>query len=89
MDWGEAAAVNGNALELRWFDYWLKGIDNGLDKEPPVKIFVMGRNEWRYENEYPLAQDAIPTALLAQRRIGANGSQGDGRPLVAETLQRR
>jgi len=32
MDWGEAAAIDGNALTLRWFDFWLKGIDNGLDK---------------------------------------------------------
>lgn len=39
---------------MQWFDHWLKGVDNGLDREPPVKIFVMGRNQWRYENEYPL-----------------------------------
>ena len=77
MDWGEAAAVDGNALELRWFDYWLKGIDNGLDKEPPVKIFVMGRNEWRYENEYPLAQTQY-RPLYLHSGGGANGSQGDG-----------
>ena len=44
------------ALQLRWYDYWLKGIDNGLASEPPVKLFVMGRNEWVYEREYPLAR---------------------------------
>ena len=78
MDWGEAAAVDGNALALRWFDYWLKGIDNGLDREPPVKVFVMGRNEWRYENEYPLARtDYRP--LYLDSAGGANGSHGDGR----------
>ena len=42
--------------ELRWFDYWLKGIDNGVMDEPPIHIFVMGTNEWRTENEWPLAR---------------------------------
>lgn len=40
----------------RWYDYLLKNIPNGLDKEPPVRIFVMGKNEWRDENEWPLAR---------------------------------
>jgi uncharacterized protein len=43
-------------LTQRWFDYWLKGIDNGVAQEPPVKIFVMGDNVWRDEQEWPLAR---------------------------------
>lgn len=43
-------------LVLRWYDYWLKGIDNGVMDEPPVRIFVKGINEWRHENEWPLAR---------------------------------
>jgi hypothetical protein len=41
---------------LRWYDHWLKGADNGLLDEPPIKIFVMGINSWRTENEWPLAR---------------------------------
>jgi putative CocE/NonD family hydrolase len=41
---------------LRWFDHWLKGIDNGIMDEPPIKIFTTGINEWRTENEFPLAR---------------------------------
>ncbi len=77
MDWGEAAAVDANALALRWFDYWLKGIDNGLDTEPPVKIFVMGRNQWRFASEYPLA-DTDYRPLYLHSGGQANGSHGDG-----------
>ncbi|HXF63231.1 MAG TPA: CocE/NonD family hydrolase [Caldilineaceae bacterium] len=44
------------ALELRWFDYWLKGKDNGIMDEPPIKLFVMGANVWRDEREWPLAR---------------------------------
>lgn len=45
-----------NEEALRWFDYWLKGIDTGIMDEPPIKIFVMGVNEYRYEREWPLAR---------------------------------
>ena len=36
------AALDVGAFRLRWFDRWLKGIDNGVDREPPVRIYVMG-----------------------------------------------
>lgn len=45
-----------NEYLLRWFDHWLKGIDMGIMKEPPVVIYDDGKDEWRYENEYPLAR---------------------------------
>ena len=77
VDWGESAEIDTNALALRWFDYWLMGLENGLPDEPPVKIFVMGRNEWSYENEYPLARTQyVPLYLGSGGR--ANGSHGDG-----------
>lgn len=41
---------------VRWFDYWLKGIDNGITKMPKVQLYVMGKNQWRAENEWPLAR---------------------------------
>ena len=48
------------ALQLRWYDYWLKGIDNGLDREPPVKLFVMGRNEWVLRARIPAGPHRLP-----------------------------
>jgi len=45
-----------NKYILRWLDYWLKGIDTGIMDEPPVVIYDDGKDEWRYENEYPLAR---------------------------------
>jgi len=66
----EDAAIDLNAFELRWFDHWLKGIDNGVDREPPVRIYVMGGGDahktpegrvyvgghWRDEQDWPLAR---------------------------------
>ncbi|MDG6904715.1 MAG: CocE/NonD family hydrolase [Nitrososphaerota archaeon] len=45
-----------NAEALRWFDYWLKGIDTGIMKEPPIRLWVNGINRYRYEKEWPLAR---------------------------------
>jgi predicted acyl esterase len=36
-----------------WFDYWLKGIDNGIMDEPPVHYYCMEANEWRWANQWP------------------------------------
>ncbi len=48
VDFGAAATLDGNVAEhwrayrLRWFDHWLKGVDNGVDREPAVRVFLMG-----------------------------------------------
>ena len=78
LDFGPEANVDALTLQLRWYDYWLKGIDNGLASEPPVKLFVMGRNEWVYEREYPLARTEYRPFYFASGG-SANGSRGDGR----------
>jgi predicted acyl esterase len=43
-------------LMMRWYDHWLKGIDTGITKEPPIKVFVDGIKKWRAEKEWPLAR---------------------------------
>jgi predicted acyl esterase len=41
---------------LRWYDHWMKGVDTGIMDEPPIRLYVMGINQYRYENEWPLAR---------------------------------
>jgi len=41
---------------LRWFDYWLKGIDTGIMNEAPIRLFVMGTNQWKEADEWPLPE---------------------------------
>jgi putative CocE/NonD family hydrolase len=67
---------------LRWFDYWLKGIDNGVLKEPLVSIFVMNSNRWLHGPKYPLPQTRFEKWYLAGGGK-ANTSLGDGK-LVRE-----
>ena len=78
LDFGPEANVDPNVVQLRWYDYFLKGIDNGLAAEPPVKLFVMGRNEWVYEREYPLARTQYKPLYFTSAGA-ANGARGDGR----------
>ncbi len=55
-DFGHDVGVDRLAMAIRWLDYVVKGVDNGLRDEPPVRIFVMGANEWRSEHEWPLSR---------------------------------
>lgn len=58
------------SLHLRWFDRWLKGIRNGIDEEPPVKLFVQGVNRWRDEEAWPLARAVATPWYLSGDGIG-------------------
>jgi uncharacterized protein len=63
---GPQARIDRRELQLRWFDHYLKGIDNGVDKEPPLDIFVIGDNTWRKEREWPLARTVWTNFYLRQ-----------------------
>lgn len=82
IDFGPAAAVDLTAEELRWFDHWLKGKDNGIADETPVRIFVMGDGEWRDEPTWPLERAERKTLYLSSGGK-ANTPAGDGR--IVET----
>jgi len=64
-------------IQLRWFDHWLKGIENGIMQEPPIQIFCMGDNRWRFENEWPLARTQY-TPYYLHSGGAANSLHGDG-----------
>ena len=42
--------------QLRWFDYWLKGVDTEIMEEDPVNLFIVGANEWKSAREWPLPE---------------------------------
>ena len=92
IDFGPTANVDPNPLQLRWYDYWLKGIDNGFSTEPPVKLFIMGRNEWVAEREYPISGTQYKPLYFGGAGK-ANSDRGDGRlswtkPLDASVADR-
>ena len=52
-DFGPEAPIGFMRTRLEWFDYWLKGIENGLMDRPSVRLFAMGLNRWRTFDEWP------------------------------------
>lgn len=77
LDFGKDSTLNDQELMLRWFDATLKGIDTGIMNEPPVKIFVMGENVWRFEKEWPLKR-TVYTKYYLHSGGKANTLYGDG-----------
>ena len=84
-DFGPQARYSYRDLQLRWFDHYLLGRDNGVDRLPPVDIFVQGDNTWRKENEWPLAR-ARATRWYVSSGGAAQTSAGNG---VLDTLPPR
>jgi hypothetical protein len=103
VDFGPAATLDGNlaadflTLRLRWFDAWLKGERNGVQAEPPVRIFVMGggsgrRNAqgrlehggaWRAERDWPIPDArAVTYHLHGEGRLATAPPTGDAPPLA-------
>ncbi|MBA9025300.1 CocE/NonD family hydrolase [Peribacillus huizhouensis] len=64
-------------LHIRWFDHWLKDKNSALFEEAPIKLFVMGINKWRSENDWPLARTKY-TPFYLHSGGGANTRFGDG-----------
>ena len=78
FDFGSDAAEDFNELRLPWFDYWLKGVDTGIMDTPPVRIFVMGRNEWRDESDWPLPDTQYTNYYLHGGQSDSIKSLNDG-----------
>jgi putative CocE/NonD family hydrolase len=76
-EFGKEAAPDLKLMYLKWFDHWLKGMDNKILEEPLVQVFVMFANKWLTGGTYPLPQTRFTKLYLGSRQ-GANTSRGDG-----------
>ncbi len=91
VDYGQGCVVDWGALALRWYDYVMKGVDNGMGKEKPIRLFVMGLNAWDEENAWPVTR-AKQARYFLHSSSGANSLKGDGSlslsPPLAEPADR-
>ena len=53
-DLSPVSPIGGVHEMTRWWDRWLKGVDNDVEKEPPITIHVQGAGAWRHETEWPI-----------------------------------
>ena len=79
-DYGPEASCDGAGITdkiIQWFDYWMKGKDGEFMSGAPVKLFVLGKNKWRDEYEWPLARTRYVKYYLHSRGH-ANALSGNG-----------
>jgi uncharacterized protein len=76
VDFGQASFFDEDEITLSWYDYLFKGARNEFVGKP-VKIFVMGANQWRDEDDWPLAR-AQATKYFLHSSGKANSMRGDG-----------
>jgi len=77
VEFGPAAAeYDENDLTLKWYDYLFKGVQNEFAGKP-VKLFVMGTNQWREEDDWPLSR-AKNTKYYLHSAKNAASLRGDG-----------
>jgi len=74
-EFGPAARLDYDELVLRWLDHYVKGVDNGVDKEKPVKIFVMGDNVWRAADDWPLPETKYTPLYLHPAPAGSSAGR--------------
>ena len=54
---------------VRWFDYWLKGVDTGIMDEPPIRVFIMNTNEWKERNDWPFPETKFTPLYLHEDQL--------------------
>ena len=78
LDFGpEALKFDELDITLRWYDFLFKGVQNEFADGKRVRIFVMGLNQWREEDDWPLAR-AKTTKYFLHSQGAANSSRGTG-----------
>jgi len=77
VNFGQPASVLLEELHMEWFDRWLRDADNGIDREPPVRVFRMGTNDWATYSDWP-PPEAVPTPYYFHSNGAAATSRGDG-----------
>ena len=64
-----AAMIDLTGIHLRWFNRWLKNVDNGVERDPPVRLLLTGENRWVDMPDWP-----PPGAQDKPLYFGPNGS---------------
>ena len=77
LDFTPEAALKLGDLQVKWFDYWLKNRETGVQDWPACYLFIMGENRWRGENEWPLKRARLVSYFLHSQGH-APTSNGDG-----------
>jgi uncharacterized protein len=85
-DFGPGSAIDYDELILRWMDHYVRGIDNGVEREKQVRFFVMGKNIWREEDAWPPPHTERRTYYLRSESNSARFARlNPGEPIRPES----
>ena len=76
---GAEARIDYDETVLRWMDHYLRGVENGVGREAPVRVFVMGDNRWREADRWPIPGTRSDTVYLAAPSRGLRVGTLSGR----------
>jgi putative CocE/NonD family hydrolase len=68
VDFGPTANRDFFDRQMRWYNHYLKGEDNGIDREPPIEIFYMGVDKWAHAEDWPLPGTKFTPYYLGSSR---------------------
>jgi len=77
----EIGSLDLGLEQLRWFDYWLKGIDNGVMSEAPIYYYTLGdgpKSGWHSAWQWPLPNQKLTNYYFDGTRSGSVDSVNDG-----------
>jgi putative CocE/NonD family hydrolase len=89
---GQNQGFDLGAEQQRWFDHWLKGVDNGIEREPPLRYFVIDApagSEWRTATTWPLPEAVATEYFFGAGKSGTAGSFNDGQLLTTAAKDRQ
>ena len=64
-------------LYFQWFEHYLKGVENGIDKSAPVEYYTVGQDTWKTASNWPVPE-TVETDIFLDSKGNANTSLGDG-----------
>src|SRR3954468_11486184 len=84
--WGEQKIGDEQDVMVKWFQHYLQGVDNGVEKLPDVNLYTMGADKWQHLPTWPVpGMKATPYYLDAGGKLGAakpSSPSGDTTPLL-------
>jgi putative CocE/NonD family hydrolase len=83
-EFGSTATIDYDETVLRWMDHYLRGINNGVEKEKPVRYFVMGNNRWREARTWPPLARATSYYLKSSAKGQSRGDLSTQAPKIRQ-----
>lgn len=79
IDFGKKAEFDLQGLQIKWFDHWLKGIENKIEDEPAVRYFVIGANRWEQSENFPPQTQPFEMYLAGSGSLSFRGPVNSGK----------